>query len=86
MFASAMPWLLILVYALGTPIWGMTHNSWAVYGIYITTLLCGFGMVSAQRAYIDRKNDYDVSEQRYLVYGILSKVAFVLLLVLGFKK
>lgn len=86
MFANALPWLLILVYALGTSIWGMTHNSWAVYGVYITTLLCGFGMVSAQRAYIDRKNDYDVSEQRYLVYGILSKVTFVLLLVLGFKK
>lgn len=86
MFAAAMPWVFILVYALGTPIWGMTNNSWAVYGLYITTLLCGFGTMAAQRAYIDRKSSYDMKEQRYVVYGILAKVAFVLLLVLGFKK
>lgn len=86
LLSGLMPWLLIAVYAIGTSVWGMTHNSWAVYTLYITTILSFGGMVLAQLAYIDRKADYDVTEQRYLVYGLLAKVAFVLLLVLGFKK
>jgi hypothetical protein len=64
----------------------MVHNNWAVYGLYIAVLGSGLAMVSAQRAYLDRKADYDVTEQRYVVYSIVSKVAFAAFLILGFKK
>lgn len=84
--AALMPWLLIAVYALGTPVWGQTQNIWAVYALYFTTVICFGGVSLAQRAYIDRKANYEVTEQRYQLYMLLAKVAFVALLVLGFKK
>lgn len=83
---GVMPWLLIAVYAIGTPIWGQVHNVWAVYALYVALILSFTGAVMSQRNYIDRKADYDVTEQRYLTYSILTKIAFVLFLVLGFKK
>lgn len=82
---GALPWLLIASYAVGTLVWGMVHAPWYVYALYATTLLGGLNYAMTLRGSL-RGGNYESTERRYQVGAILTKLAFVVILIVGLHK
>lgn len=83
---AALPWLVVAVYAISTPVWGMIRSSWFVYGLY---LVLGLAAVTwwlnfwYGQTKFRRWKDYAFVERNYVIINGLAKVAFAVILIVG---
>ncbi len=86
---GALPWLLIGMYAVATPLYGMVRSSWFVYALY-GTLLAGFVATAInlgnQLRAKGRMANYEVAERNYQLINILVRAAFAIILITGLIK
>ncbi len=83
---GVLPWLLIAVYAVGTPLFGMVRSPWYVYALYATTLIAFLGYIGNQMRQLKGFQKYEVTERNYLQLGIFAKAAFAVILIVGLYK
>lgn len=85
----SLPWLLIIVYMIGTMFYGMARSPWYVYAASLAAL-GGFGLLAWNQYNQHRRfknwKDYLVVERNFLVINMLAKVVFVAILVIGLHK
>lgn len=87
LLSGALPWLIILAYAFGTPLWGMVRYPWYVYALYVSVLISGIAYALNGSAYIRRlRSSYEVVERNYLIIDIFARVSFAIILIVGFAK
>lgn len=86
LFTGALPWLVILGYAVSTWVWGLIRYPWFVYALYASTLI-GFTLIAFNEYKRNSgwKNNL-VVERNYLLSGMATKVAFAVILILAFQK
>lgn len=86
LFVGTLPWLLIGSYALTTWVYGLVRYPWFVYALIASTLV-GFTLLSAnQYKKISGWTNNVIVERNYLLIGTLTKVAFAVILIIGFQK
>jgi Heliorhodopsin len=86
---GALPWLLILVYALGTGIFGSIRSPWFVYFLYFVGLVNLAIVLISNWLYQQRlrkKFDELTLERGYLIANQLIKIVFALALIFGLKR
>jgi hypothetical protein len=86
LFTGLLPWLLIGSYALSTWVYGLVRYPWFVYALIGSTAV-GFTQLTAnQYKKISGWTNNVVIERNYLLIGTLTKVAFAVILIIGFQK
>jgi hypothetical protein len=86
LITGALPWVLILSYAVSTWVWGLIRYPWYVYALYATTLI-GFTMLATiQYKHISGWKNTLFLERNYLLIGLVTKAAFAIILILGLQK
>ncbi len=89
LFTGALPWLIILAFAFGTPLWGMIRYPWYVYALYasvfITSALYAFNGYNYVRRFRNWTN-YEVLERNYLIIDIVGRLSFAIILIVGLSK
>lgn len=87
--SGLLPWLIILTYAFGTPLWGMVRYPWYVYALY-ASVLAGFAAYTVNGCkYIRRLRvwaNYETLERNYVVIDMLTRVSFAVILIVGLAK
>lgn len=89
LLSGALPWLIILAYAFGTPLWGMVRYPWYVYALYASVLVSSAAYAIASYNYVRRFRawaNYEVLERNYLIIDIFARVSFAAILIIGLAK
>ena len=85
---QVLPWLVIVIYALFTLVYGSVRSPWYVYAIYLVGLIRLFMVVSDY--YRNHKNSGKLNASDRLVFSIGSnmvfKAAFALILIIGLAR
>lgn len=89
LLSGALPWLLILAFAFGTPLWGMVRYPWYVYALFGTVFISsaayainGYNYVRRFRNWVDYQN----VERNYVLIDMFARVSLLLILVIGLSK
>lgn len=86
LFTGLLPWLLIGSYALSTWVYGLVRYPWFVYALIASTFI-GFTLLTTnQYKKISGWTNNVIVERNYLLIGTLTKVAFAVILIIGFQK
>jgi hypothetical protein len=89
LFTGTAPWAAIVAALAGTLIFGMVRNTWFVYAAVFSVLI-GFILVALnqfnQHRRIGASADYAFVERNYVLFNMLTKVAFAGILIAGFAK
>ncbi len=85
---GTLPWLLIAVYAVATPVYGMVRLPWFVYALYAATGIGFIGYCLNNWRYLKAGTgaDYEKTERNYLQLGLFVKLAFAVILIVGLQK
>lgn len=78
--------LAVALYGVSTPLYGILRSPWYVYALY-GVLVTSFVLFAINQAYQHRRfrgwKNYVTAERNHLVIGMLSKVAFAIILIIG---
>ena len=86
---NALPWLVILVSAVGTTVFGMERLAWYVYALYAVVIASMIALALNMRNQFKRSGkwkDYAFADRNYLLIDLLSKSAFAIILIVGLRK
>lgn len=87
--SGILPWLIVLAYAFGTPLWGMVRYPWYVYALYASVLISSMAYAINGYNYIRRFRawtNYETLERNYLIIDMLARVSFAVILIVGLAK
>lgn len=87
--SGMLPWLIILGYAMATPIWGMIRSPWYVYALYGVVFASSAAYAINGYNYVRRFRNwtnYAVVERNYLIIDILARASFAVILIVGLAK
>jgi Ca2+/Na+ antiporter len=87
-FGTALPWLLIASYAVGTVVYGAVRSPWYTYALYAVLLVGACIVLSTQHKQFSRKGkwaDYMMVERKYVAVSMLTKAAFAIILIVGVR-
>ncbi|MCA9332501.1 hypothetical protein KDA00_01365 [Candidatus Saccharibacteria bacterium] len=86
MVTGLLPWLLIAMYAISTYIFGELRTAWFVYAIYVVLIVAasfiGKHQLESMKG-LGKLKDYNVVEQKYALYSLLTRLAFASILIIG---
>lgn len=86
MLTGLLPWVLIGLYAIATPLYGEVRSTWFVYALYAVMLL-GAGIIGSDQLKALRRHgkyaDYNYTEQNYAILSLLTRTAFAAVLIIG---
>lgn len=89
LFTGALPWLVIAVSLVATPLYGLVRSPWYTYALYAAGLI-SFGLLAYNQFNQHRRlrnwANYIVVERNYLTISLVSKIAFAAILIAGLKK
>jgi hypothetical protein len=81
--------LSLAAYALGTPVYGMVRAPWYTYalvaGTVVAALAIGWNLLNSLRA-TGKWANYLYVERNYLLFNLLAKASFALILIVGLYK
>lgn len=83
---GSLPWLLIGVYAVATPVYGLVQNTAFVYGLYAIALAGFIATALNLRRYLRGANNtanYESVESNYWKINLLTRTAFALTIIVG---
>ena len=82
--AGLIPFLAVAGYLLDTSFYGMIRLPWFIYAAY-ATLLIGYGLIARQLALVlkGKATVYLTAERNYARLGLLTKVAFAVIIIVG---
>jgi hypothetical protein len=87
--SGLLPWLLIGWYAVASTLYGAVRYPWYVYALYAAVLI-GWILMAVNQwfGYKLRKawSDYRVVERNAVALGILTKIAFAVILIIGLRR
>lgn len=89
LFTGALPWLVILAFAFGTPLWGMIRYPWYVYALYGTVFASSAAYAINGYNYMRRFRNwtkYEVVERNYVLIDVFARVSFAAILIIGLSK
>lgn len=86
--SAALPWVLIVAYAISTVVYGATSSPWYVYALYAALVAGMAAIICIQATEFRRRRaawqqNYLLVERNYLAVTILTKVAFAAILIAG---
>lgn len=83
---GVLPWLVIAAAAVGTVVYGGVRSPWYVYALYASTLLAFGAYATNGKRLLNGRQNYETSELMNLQIGLLAKVAFAVILIVGLYK
>ncbi len=86
LFTGSLPWMLIGGYAIATWVWGLIRYPWYVYALYAALLVGFITLTFTQYKRINGWKNTLIVERNYLLIGLVTKVAFAVILILAFQK
>lgn len=81
---GVVPFLIVASFLFWTEVFGMVRLPWYVYGSYVV-LLAGYGLIArtTMRLLKGKVDNYLAAERSYARLGLLTKVAFAVVLIVG---
>lgn len=89
LITGMLPWLIILAYAFGTPLWGAIRYPWFVYALFTSVFITSTAYAINQYNYVRRFRNwvnYEAVERNYIIIDIVARVSFAVILVVGLSK
>lgn len=86
MVTGLLPWVIIALYAICTPVYGGVRYTWFVYALYAVMLIGGGIMGTVQRKALVGQGsfkDYENAEKGYSLTSLLIRTAFSVVLIVG---
>jgi hypothetical protein len=88
LFSGVVPWFLIGTYAVGSVVYGAVSSPWYVYALY-GVVAVGFALLAVNQWKQYHRTgawaNYLTVERNYLAINLLVKVAFAVVLIVGFN-
>lgn len=84
--AGILPLLVIICFAIGTPLYGMVRSPWYVYALYGSTVLTLSAYAINQYLYFSKYKmwaNYKVVQQNYIVISTIANAMFGIILIAG---
>ncbi len=89
LLTGALPWLVILVTAVSTVLYGMVRAPWYVYALYVVMLGAGLMAAYGQRNQFNQVKNWKDSayvERNFALLNLVTKTLFALILIVAFNK